>query len=341
VGVALMRTIGIDIHKTMFVACVLEGENKEFHQYKIKEIEKFAETLEAEDQVSIEATGNTNYFVSKIKDMVEKVVVVNPAQFKLISQSVKKTDKQDAELLAFYLQKDMLPEVRMSKEQQSQLKSMTSTRDKLVKARSVLKNKIHNILNYHGIQSKKEDFSSVKRLNQVLEYNLNEVAKFELAIIVDEIKHLNENIIKLEKKINILGSKLKGFENITSIKGIGSKSGTILLSIIGDINDFKNEKKLAAYIGIVPSVSQSNESLHQGRITKHGSKLGRTTLVQCTLIAKKYSPYLNDFYERIKKKRGSGKAIIATARKLLSIIYHTLKNNWVFEDFPNFVLKQV
>ncbi|RKY82480.1 IS110 family transposase, partial [candidate division KSB1 bacterium] len=38
-------------------------------------------------------------------------------------------------------------------------------------------------------------------------------------------------------------------------------------------------------------------------------------------------------------KKGSGKAIIATSRKLLGIIYETLKNDWVFEDFPNFVIK--
>ena len=201
-----MRNIGVDLHKTMFVVCVIEGETKEFHQYKIKEIDKFAETLKLNDYVSLEATGNTKYFVSKIRDKVKKVVVVNPAQFKIISRSVKKTDKQDAELLAFYLQKDMLPEVRMTDDQSSQLKSMTSTRDKFVKARSVLKNKIHNILNYHGIQSKKEDFSSNKKLNQVLEYQISEGAKFELEIIVDEIKHLNENIKKLEEKINAIGA---------------------------------------------------------------------------------------------------------------------------------------
>jgi hypothetical protein len=38
---------------------------------------------------------------------------------------------------------------------------------------------------------------------------------------------------------------------------------------------------------------------------------------------------------------GTGRAIIALARKFLGIIYHTLKNNWVFEVFPNFVLAEV
>ena len=109
-------------------------------------------------------------------------------------------------------------------------------------------------------------------------------------------------------------------------------------SIIGDVNDFANEDKLAAYFGVVPRVSNSNETSHHGRITKRGSKLGRTTLVQCTLVAIRYSPYLRRFYSRIQMKRGSGKAIIATARKFLGIIYNTLKNDWIFEDFSNFVI---
>jgi transposase len=110
--------------------------------------------------------------------------------------------------------------------------------------------------------------------------------------------------------------------------------------VIGDVKDFESEQKLASYFGIVPRVSNSNETVQHGRITKRGSKLGRTTLVQCTLVAKKYSRYLSQYYERIKARKGGGKAIIATARKLLGIIYRTLKNDWVFEDFPNFVLAE-
>jgi len=61
--------------------------------------------------------------------------------------------------------------------------------------------------------------------------------------------------------------------------------------------------------------------------------------VQCALIAQRFSPYFKSYYER-KKSRGTGKAIIALARKVLGIIYRTLKNKWLFEDFPNFVLAE-
>jgi transposase len=97
---------------------------------------------------------------------------------------------------------------------------------------------------------------------------------------------------------------------------------------------------LASYFGIVPRVSNSNATEHSGHIHKRGSKLGRTALVQSALIAARYSPYLKNFYERVKARRGVGRAIIALAHKSLGIVYRTLKNNWVFEDFPNFVLAE-
>ncbi|MGZ4788881.1 MAG: transposase [Terriglobales bacterium] len=77
------------------------------------------------------------------------------------------------------------------------------------------------------------------------------------------------------------------------------------------MRDFANENKLAAYFGLVPRVQNSNESERSRRITKRGHKLARTALVQCGLVAQRYSPYLKRFYERTKSRRGGGKAKIA------------------------------
>ena len=217
---------------------------------------------------------------------------------------------------------------------------MTQTRDTLVKLRTALKNKVNNILSAHGINLEKEALSSEKKLKEVLAMRFDPMICIELKVIVEQIRNLNQSIAELEKTIADEGSKLEGHKNLTSIKGIGPLTGSILLSVIGDINDFADEGKLAAYFGIVPRVSKSNETEHTGRITKRGSKLGRTALVQCALIAQRYSPYLKRHYEKVKARRGTGKAIIALARKLLGIIYRTLKNRWVFEDFPNFVLAE-
>lgn len=335
-----MRYIGVDLHKRRFYVSYLEESGEvRYREYRMDQLEEFKQDLQAEDMVAVEATGNSRHFVKQIKRYVGSVHVVNPHQFRVVKDSVKKTDKRDSELLALFLSKGLLPEVRFKEDLAAQLKSLAQTRDKLVKLRTTLKNKIHNILNAHGIITSREAFSSEKGLRQALGSDLPDTAQLELEVIVSQIEHLNEGIARLDREIEQKGQHLEGFRNITSITGIGKRSGSILLSIMGNIDDFEDEKKLSAYFGLVPRLAQSSDTTHQGRITKKGSKLGRTILVQCALVAIKYSWYLRRFYLKMKSRKGSGKAIVATARKLLTIIFYTLKNGWVFEDFPNFVIE--
>jgi len=335
------RYVGVDLHNNNFLVCYYEAENgkKEFRKFNLKEIEEFAKSLKKDDVVGVEATVNSRYFKKKVEGLVKEVIVLNPYKLKIISESEKKTDRNDAETIAFYLSKGILPEVRMKDEEIAEIESLANMRDKLVKLRTSLKNRVHNILRMHGIETKREFLSSKKGLEKALSCNISDTAKLEIKICIEQIISLSNSIKEIDKELVKKGKEMKGFENITSIKGIGEKGGTILLSVIGDINDFDSKKQLYSYFGIVPRINNSNESIKHGKITKRGNKLGRTTLVQCTLIAINYSEYLKSFYKRLKYKKGSGKAIIATARKLLGIIYETLKNNWIFEDFSNFVLK--
>lgn len=335
-----MRYIGVDLHTNSLTVCFLEeGQEERFATYTVEELGKFREVLTSEDELAVEATGNSNYFYDQVVNSVKEIVVVAPGQFDVIRRSVSKTDKNDARALAFFLSKGMLPRARVKEKSHREVASLVETRDRMVKLRTVLLNKIHGLLNSQGIKLKKESLSSTKGLHRALGYAIDEMCQIEIKIIVDQIESLNKSIKRLEEVISQQARQLVGYDNIISIKGVGEKSAAILLSVIGNVDEFANENKLSAYFGLVPRVSNSNETERSGRITKRGSKIGRTTLVQCALVAKRYSPYLKKFYERIKTKRGSGKAIIATAKKLLSVIYHTLKNKWVFEDFPNFVIK--
>lgn len=111
-----MRDIGVDLHKRNFQCCYLTEGKSEFRKYSLSELEVFKSSLQSKDRVALESTGNSRWFQSQIKDLAGAVVVVNPKQFKVISESSRKTDKSDAELLAFYLSKGLLPEVRMKDE---------------------------------------------------------------------------------------------------------------------------------------------------------------------------------------------------------------------------------
>lgn len=334
------RYIGVDLHRNCFTACVrLEHGRDYVSTWKLEGLGKFASRLRPTDAVAVEVTGNTRLFYDAVLPHVARVVVVDPRQFEVIRKSVKKTDAHDARALALFLSKDMLPEVRMKDQAHAEMASLVQTRDTLVKSRTALKNKVNNLLSARGVNLSKESLASEKGLQEVLGMCFGGAVDVELEVLVEQIRSLNQSIARLEKAITEQGPKLPGHENLKSIKGIGDVGAGVLLSVIGDVNDFKDEGKLAAYFGIVPRISNSNETEHSGRITKRGSKLGRTVLIQCALIAKRYSPYLQRYYERIKARRGTGKAIVALARKFLGVIYRTLKDDLVWEDFPNGVLR--
>ncbi len=336
----MKRFIGVDLHKNMFTVCYLAEDGKEsMREFSFSKLPQFRKTLTAEDEVAVEATGNSRYFCENIVDYVSKVVQVDPGQFKVISSSHKKTDKQDASMLALHLKLGILPEARIMNQERSRVKSLVNTRDKLVKLRTTLKNKIHTILNANGITSKKESLTSDKGLEAVNKYNLHELSKIELGILVDQIRHLNEGIAKIETELKKPDNQLPGHQNLTSISGVGDITASVLLSIIGDIKDFSSRKKLCSYFGLVPSIRVSNETEYYGRITKRGSKIGRTMLVQCALSSLRYNPILRTFYLRIKQRRGHSKAIVATARKLLEFVHYTLVENITWVDSNNGEIK--
>jgi transposase len=335
------RYIGIDLHRNRFTCCVrLENGRSYLSEWSLEDLSRFVKKLRLEDELAVEVTGNTRLLVDAVVSHVARIAVVDTNQFRVISRSVKKTDSNDARLLALYLSKGLLPEVRMKDKQHGQLASLTQTRDTLVKLRTALKNKINNLLSARGINLAKEALSSEKKLNEVLALPFDELVRIELRILVEQIRSLNKSIGELEKTIAEEASQLEGHKSLISIKGVGKITSAILLSVIGDVSDFPDESRLASYFGIVPRVANSNQTEHSGHIHKRGSKLGRTALIQSALIAANYSPYLKSFYERVKARRGAGKAIVALARKFLGIIYRTLKNRWVFADFPNFVLAE-
>lgn len=336
-----MRYIGVDLHTTQITVCYLtEKEVFEIRKYQLCEMDKFVSGLQKSDEIAVEATCNTRWFSEQVSGFVSRVVLVNPRQFEVVKNSVKKTDKNDAINLARFLRADLLPEVRGKKEEAMTVQSLVNTRTKLVRLKTSLINKIHALFVANGRKLKKTSLASEKGLEKVLQEEWSEIERIELEIILEQIRSLKASIKKLDKAIETESEKLEGFKNLMSMSGIGSLSAGILLSVIGEVKDFASADKLASYFGIVPKVANSNETLHHGRITKRGNKTGRTTLVQCSLAALKKSEYLKKYYDGVKARRGHGKAKIALARKYLGIIYTTLTNGWVFADFNNFELAE-
>src|SRR5215831_20603044 len=116
------RWLGVDLHRNGFTCCMrLENGRSYLSQWKLEDLDRFIRKLRSSDEVAVEVTGNTRLFYQAVAPHVARVVVVDANQFRVIAQSVKKTDPHDARLLSLYLSKGLLPEVRMKDKERAQL----------------------------------------------------------------------------------------------------------------------------------------------------------------------------------------------------------------------------
>ena len=134
--------------------------------------------------------------------------------------------------------------VDLHRNQHGQVANLTQTRDAPLKLRTALNNKVNNILSARGINLAKEALSSEKKLNEVLALPFEELVRTELRVILAQIRSLNQSIRDLDRIIVEEGSTLERHKNLASIKGIGKITGAILLSVIGEVNDFPDEHRL-------------------------------------------------------------------------------------------------
>jgi transposase len=88
------RHIGIDLHRNQFTGCVrLENGRNYLTDWKLEDLPRFIKKLRSDDEIAVEVTGNTRLFRDAVAPHVGRGVVVDPNQFRVISQSVKLHDK--------------------------------------------------------------------------------------------------------------------------------------------------------------------------------------------------------------------------------------------------------
>ena len=188
----------------------------------------------------------------------------------------------------------------------AKLAGLVATRDHTVKMRTSALNKARGLLNKHGIKVGRRALGSGKGFAKAMGlHEWSRLERAELKALAAQVAFFTEQDKELKAEIAAAAKTFPGYENLISIKGIGEIGVAVLLSNV-NIGNFAKSGHLAAFLGMTPGVSQSNDSLRFGRISKRGSKIARATLVQCALVARRYSPYLHDFHERIKSRRGRG-----------------------------------
>ena len=142
---------------------------------------------------------------------------------------------------------------------------------------------------------------------------------FVLKQCVDVVNEVGEKILRVGAQIETLVNE-RDVDIVSSVPGVGRRSAAAITALIGDAKRFLDGKKIASAAGLAPSVYQSAGKSLTGGITKQGSKWLRRSMVEVAHAAvKKRDSKLREFYLRVKARKGEKTAIVAVARKMLTI----------------------
>jgi transposase len=329
-----MKYVGIDLHKKTITVCVVNEKltvlaRRTLYCCETETITEFFNAL-GPFQAVVEATASYHWLVDLIEPLAERVVLANPNKLRVIAESIKKTDRLDAQVLAEFLARDQIPQAWQPTPRVRQHRALVRHRKYLREQMTTARNKIRRILSDYNAD-RKDLFSANCGLEYIKQVPLSEADRFVINQLWAEYQHHDEQVGELADQLKKFAKKAPKREAearavLKTIPGVGPVTTEVLISELGEIGRFKNAKTVCSYAGLVPVVRQTGgkKSKDLG-ITKKGSALLRWALVEASWRLVRTSQKWERIFERISKKSGGKRAIVAVARKLLCVMYAMLK----------------
>ena len=310
---------GIDVHKKVIVACLVNGGEQELREFgtTTSEIKTLANWLTESgcEMIAMESTGvfwKPLYNLFELMDL--DAMIVNAAHMKALPG--RKTDVKDAEWIADLLRHGLLKASYIPNREQRELREITRYRKSLTEERCREVNRLQKILEGANIKldSVVKDItgkSARKLLQRIIDDDIpdsDEVSKLVhgrmrpkldqivasieeittplqrklLAQIIDHIDDLNRRIGELDKLVQEYMAEYEAaIEAIDEIPGIARRSAEVILAEIGlDMGRFPSAAHLCSWAGVCPGNYQSAGRRKHGKTTK-GNKALKTILTQC------------------------------------------------------------
>ena len=296
------------------------------------------------------------------------VCLTHPKYVKAIKG--KKTDKKDSKWIADLYKFDLVRCSFIPPKDFRQLREIARYRFKLVCMKSSEKNRIQNCMTVSNIgiasilsdpfcktatqiisyllenTSETINDKAVRKLikkrataksDEIIEaikgYNIETDQAKKLELARAHLEYLDNMITQTEVELYVrIQPYYEYVELVSTITGITELSATIILAEIGiNMDIFEDAKHLCSWCGLSPANNESANKKKSVRIAKAGAYL-KPLMVQCALAAikSKKEPYFSIKYNRIRKRRGHKKAIIAIARMMMVCIYHVISEKKAF-----------
>lgn len=264
--------------------------------------------------------------------MVDSLKLLAPHKMRVIAEPTVKTDKIDARVIAELLRANYLPTCYVPSPAVRQLRELLRQRAFVVELRTMIKNRVHGLLDKLGVKHPFDNLFTGRGLTFIKSLQLEGMYQLELEECLELLEVLNEREKRSSKLIREIAGDSQDCQLLMTIPGIGYHNALLIMAEMGEVRRFANAEKYVSYCGLVPTVRISEKSRRNGHLTPQGNPWLRWAYVEAAHIARKKSVRLAAHYSRVARKKGMQKAIGAVARELAVISYTMLRTRTEFKD---------
>jgi transposase len=337
-------TIGMDLGDRTSRYCILDGDGELVKEGIVGSAnpalkQTFGQIGKC--RIALEVGTHSPWVSRSLKAMGHEVIVANPRQLKLITESSRKDDRVDAEMLARLARVDpkLLRPIRHRGEAAQMDLMAIRARAALVEARTSLVNAVRGFSKTSGerLAGCDADQMGVEKASE-LPKTLQEVLK----PLLEQVEALTAAIKECDRKLEqIAKDKYPETTLLRQVSGVGILIALTFVLTVEDKKRFEHSRDVGCYVGLRPKRSDSGESQPQLRITKEGDSYLRKLLVQgAHHVMSERSPDTDLKRWGMKLAARGGKnakkrAIVAVARKLGILLHRLWVTGEVYEPLRN------
>jgi transposase len=341
-----MKILAIDLGKFNSVACLLDTVT---HQSEFETIVTQRWAMEQllnqirPDQIVMETSSITGWVNDFCQSLGYKVLVANPSAEAWRWKTVKrKTDKDDALKLAKLTALEQIFPVHVPVAEHRQYRLLVKYRKTLVNRITRIQNTIRSLFDQQGISipggHRAWTSAGIETLSQyrkgLAECGVNELWQGELDLELQSLDGLWQQLQKVDEQLEKMAGQDEQVQLLQTIPGVGRRTAEVIVAALDDPKRFQNARQVSAYAGLVPDQRQSGQTNRLGRITRRGSRILRSALVEVAWVMLRYNPWAASVYQRIYGGQKTRKkiAIVAVARKLLVRCWAMLRHKQPWQD---------
>jgi transposase len=332
-------TIGLDLGDLYSRYCIMGEAGEIVREGQLPTSKAGLDSLFAKmpsSRVALEVGTHSPWVSRHIAGLGHEVIVANPHKVKLISQSVRKNDRIDAQTLARLARADpqLLFPIRHRGEQAQADLAVIRARAELVETRTSLINCARGMAKPMGERLKKCDAEQVK---ESLADGLSEALQKVLRPLLKSVEAISQQIAVYDRQIEEISKRYPEIQLLKPVYGVGPVIALAFVLTLEDAQRFGHSRDVGPFLGLQPRQRESGKSQPELGISKAGDGLLRSLLVQgAHCILRKGAPEsdLRDWgLEHLGRggKNAKRRTVVAVARKL-AVLLHVLWANGVVYD---------